>query len=167
MTAPSIFFKTKDWILVRLVRRRPHSEPEAISRGTKQQDVEAVASWKPATAGWKSSKQILGSNLTADLAKPLLDNLAYRELDEVMLVGQAQSKLEILRPLGPNDSALSSDSALAITNDTAKVSLDVKVRNWYWPSAKAQRCDRCAHVLLDCEYGSGYPSGCAEYYDHG
>src|SRR4030095_5807570 len=36
------------------------------------------------------------------------------------------SKLEILRPIGPNDPALTSDAALTVTNDTAKVSLDVE-----------------------------------------
>src|SRR5678815_3929142 len=51
-------------------------------------------------------------------------NLAYREMDEVMLVGQAQSKLEIVRPLGPNDP--SPDQSLLLTNDAAKVSLDVE-----------------------------------------
>ena len=53
-------------------------------------------------------------------------NLSYREMDEVVLVGQANSKLEIVRPLGPNDSALASDQSLAITDDTAKVTLDVE-----------------------------------------
>ena len=91
-------------------------------------DVESAPSWKPAqAAGWKGGKQILGSNLSADLPKPLMrTNLAYREMDEVMLVGQAQSKLEILRPIGPNDPALASDQALLVTDDTAKVTLDVE-----------------------------------------
>ena len=115
---------------------RPFSEAEAAQRtrgnlklqkGTKQ-DVESAASWKPArAAGWKDGKQLLGSNLTADLAKPLIQsNLGGRELDTVMLVGQAQSKLELLRPLGPNDPTLSSDQALAVTDNTAKISLDVE-----------------------------------------
>ncbi|HSK29577.1 MAG TPA: hypothetical protein VLA17_06395, partial [Candidatus Limnocylindria bacterium] len=116
---------------------RPFTEAEAAQRSrgnfraqrtSAKLDVESVASWKPAqAAGWKQGKQILGSNLSSDLVKPLMkSNLAYRELDEIMVVGQAQSKLEILRPLGPNDSALTSDQSLAITDDTAKVSLDVE-----------------------------------------
>ena len=44
----------------------------------------------------------------------------------MMLVGQAQSKLEILRPIGPNDPALSPDQALSVTDDAAKVTLDVE-----------------------------------------
>jgi hypothetical protein len=113
---------------------RPFSEAEAAQRtrgNLKPQkitkvDVESVPSWKPArAAAWKESKQILGSNLSADLPKPLMrTNLAYRELDEVMLVGQSQSKLEILRPIGPNDPA--PDQTLQITDDTAKVTLDVE-----------------------------------------
>ncbi|HEU4931628.1 MAG TPA: hypothetical protein VFT48_06080, partial [Pyrinomonadaceae bacterium] len=115
---------------------RPFSETEAAQRtrgNLKPQkiakvDVESAPSWKPAqAAGWKDGKQILGSNLSADLSKPLMrTNLAYREMDEVVLVGQAQSKLEILRPLGPNDSALTADQSLVVTGDTAKVTLDVE-----------------------------------------
>jgi len=41
-----------------------------------------------------------------------------------MLVGQAQSKLEIVRPLGPNDPA--PDQALSLTNNAATASLDVE-----------------------------------------
>jgi len=41
-------------------------------------------------------------------------------------VGQAQSKLELLRPIGPNDQALTSDPTLLVTNDVAKVNLDVE-----------------------------------------
>jgi predicted outer membrane repeat protein len=116
---------------------RPFSEVEATQRtrgslkpqrGNKQQDVESAPSWKPAqAAGWKGGKQILGSNLSADLPKPLMrTNLAYREMDEVMLVGQAQSKLEILRPIGPNDPTPAPDQALSVSDDTAKVTLDVE-----------------------------------------
>ncbi len=114
---------------------RPFSEAEAAQRTrgnlkpqkiTKSVDVESVPSWRPAqAAGWKDGKQILGSNLNSDLPKPLMrTNLAYRELDEVMLVGQSQSKLDILRPIGPNDPA--PDQTLLVTNDTAKVTLDVE-----------------------------------------
>src|SRR6185369_9321136 len=49
--------------------------------------------------------------------------LAGRETDEVMLV---QSKLEILRPIGKNDPPLSSDQAISVTDDTAKVTMDVE-----------------------------------------
>src|SRR6185503_5689230 len=60
---------------------RPFSEAEAAQRtrgNLKPQkstkvDLESVSSWKPSqAAGWKESKQILGSNLTADLATPML-----------------------------------------------------------------------------------------------
>jgi len=82
-------------------RTRGNLKPQRLS----SQDVESVPSWKPAqAAGWKESKQLLGSNLNADLPKPLMrTNLSFRELDEVMLVGQAQSKREILRPLEQKD----------------------------------------------------------------
>ena len=115
---------------------RPFNDAEAAQRtrgnlrpqrGSKQ-DVESAPSWKQAqAAGWKGGKQILGSNLSADLPKPLMrTNLAYREMDEVMLVGQAQSKLEILRPIGPNDSTPAPDQALLVSDDIAKVTLDVE-----------------------------------------
>src|SRR5215216_1882214 len=115
---------------------RPFSEAEAAQRTranlkvqrTTNLDVESVSSWRPAQAsGWKDSKQFLGSNLSADLPKPLMrTNLAYREMDEVMVVGQAQSQLEILRPTGPNDPAPAPDQSLSLTNDTAKTTLDVE-----------------------------------------
>src|SRR5215213_9990488 len=114
---------------------RPFSEAEAAqrTRGNLRpqkitQDVESTPSWKPAqAAGWIEAKQFLGSNLSSELPKPLMrTNLSYRELDEVMLVGQAQSKLEILRPIGPNDPAPAPDQALLGTDDAAKVTLDVE-----------------------------------------
>ena len=115
---------------------RPFTEAEAAQRTranlrvqrTSKLDVESVASWKPAqAAGWKGGKQILGSNLSADLAKPLMKtNLAHREMDEIILVGQAQSKLEILRSLGPNDPIPTSDQALIVSDNTAKTTLDVE-----------------------------------------
>ncbi|HEX7295749.1 MAG TPA: hypothetical protein VF251_08365, partial [Pyrinomonadaceae bacterium] len=115
---------------------RPFSEAEAAQRtrgNLKPQkstkvDLESVPSWKPSQgAGWKESKQILGANLTADLPKPMMrTNLAYREMDEVMVVGQAQSKLEIIRPLGPNDPAPTSSESLSVSDETVKVSLDVE-----------------------------------------
>ncbi|HEX7332295.1 MAG TPA: hypothetical protein VF290_12405, partial [Pyrinomonadaceae bacterium] len=105
-------------------RTRGNLKPQKITKV----DVESAASWKPGqSGGWKDGKQILGSNLSADLPKPLMrTNLAYRELDEFVLMGQSNSKLEIVRPIGPNDSALTADQSLAITNDTAKVTLDVE-----------------------------------------
>src|SRR5262245_15292253 len=98
-------------------RTRGKLKPQRISKV----DPESVPSWKPGqTARWKESKQILGSNLSADMPKPLMrTNLSYRETDEVMLVGGAQSKLEILRPLGPNDPTPVSDQALQVINDVA------------------------------------------------
>ncbi|HEU4506678.1 MAG TPA: hypothetical protein VFR78_00470, partial [Pyrinomonadaceae bacterium] len=115
---------------------RPFSQAEAAQRtrgnfraqrGAKF-DVESAPSWKPGqAAGWKEGKRILGSNLSADLPKPLLrTNLAYRETDEVMLVGQAHSKLEILRSVGPNDAAPASSEALVVSDDMEKVTLDVE-----------------------------------------
>ena len=113
---------------------RPFSEAEAAQRtrgklmpkGAVRQDVETVASWRPGQAAdWIGSKQFLGSNLSSELPKPLMrTNLSYREMDEVMLVGQAQSKLEILRPLGPNDPA--PDQSLLVTDDAARVTLDAE-----------------------------------------
>src|SRR5688572_11311173 len=113
---------------------RPFSEAEADQRTRgklrpqriTKQDVESAPSWKPGqTAGWKDSKQFLGSNLSSDLSKPLMrTNLSFRETDKVMLVGQAQSKLEILRTIGPKDPA--PDQSLLVTDDTAKVTLDVE-----------------------------------------
>src|SRR5688500_3503843 len=139
---PCISLISVDWTLVELVMPKPHgkldtrpvSDAEAAqhTRGnfrpqrTIQQDIESAPSWKPAqAAGWMEGKQFLGSNLSADLAKPLMrTNLAYREMDEVMLVGQAQSKLELLRSIGPNDPA--PESSLLVSSDTAKVTLDVE-----------------------------------------
>jgi hypothetical protein len=105
-------------------RTRGNLKPQKITKV----DIESLPSWKAAQAGgWKEAKQILGSNLSVDLPKPLLrTNLAYREMDEVMLVGQAQSKLEILRPLGSNDPVPSPDQAVLVSDDTAKISLDVE-----------------------------------------
>ncbi|HJY30558.1 MAG TPA: hypothetical protein VJ306_21170, partial [Pyrinomonadaceae bacterium] len=113
---------------------RPFTEAEGAQRTRgnlklqrlSPQDVESVPSWKSSqAAGWKESKQLLGSNLNADLPKPLMrTNLSFRELDEVMLVGQAQSKLEILRPLGPKDSAIAPDQSVQVTDDVAKVTLE-------------------------------------------
>ncbi|HKV35207.1 MAG TPA: hypothetical protein VJP89_12810, partial [Pyrinomonadaceae bacterium] len=115
---------------------RPFTDAEAAQRtrgNLKPQkstkvDVEAVSSWKAAQGGgWKDAKQILGNNLSVNLAKPLMrTNLAHRETDEMMLVGQAQSKLEILRPLSKNDPLAASDQSLMVSGDTAKVSLDVE-----------------------------------------
>ncbi|HEX5832768.1 MAG TPA: hypothetical protein VFY34_02890, partial [Pyrinomonadaceae bacterium] len=115
---------------------RPFTEAEAAQRTrgnlrpqrSGKVDIESLPSWRPAQAGgWKETKQILGSNLSADLPKPLLrTNLAHREMDEIMLVGQAQSKLEILRPLSENEPAPAPDQALLVSDDTAKVTLDVE-----------------------------------------
>ena len=116
---------------------RPYSDAEAAqrTRGNLKpipqrvaKDVESAPSWKPAqAAGWKEGKQFLGSNLSADLAKPLMrTNLAHRELDEMMVLGQTQSKLEILRPIGPKDQAPAPDQAVSITGDAAKITLDVE-----------------------------------------
>jgi hypothetical protein len=112
---------------------RPFTEEEsaqrtrgqAMPKGLASKDIESVSSWRPAqAAGWIDSKQFLGSNLSSDLAKPLMKtHLSHREMDEVMLLGQSQS-LEILRPIGPNDPA--PDPASLLTSDTAKVTLDVE-----------------------------------------
>ena len=44
----------------------------------------------------------------------------------MVVVGRTQSKLEIVRPLGPNDSAIVSDQSVTVADDTAKVTLDVE-----------------------------------------
>ena len=113
---------------------RPFTEAEAAQRtrgNLKPQkfskvDVESLPSWRAGQAGgWKESKQILGSNLSADLPQPLMrTNLAHKEMDELMLVGQTQSKLEILRPLGKNDPA-PPDQSLLVSGDTTKTTMDV------------------------------------------
>ncbi|MEN3325257.1 MAG: hypothetical protein V7638_64, partial [Acidobacteriota bacterium] len=111
---------------------RPYTEAEAAqrTRGKLQPqkatsvDIESAPSWKGTQGGWKDAKQILGSNLSADLSKPLVrTNLAGRELDEMMVV---ESKLEILRPIGKNDPAPTPDQALSVTDDTARITVDTE-----------------------------------------
>src|ERR1041385_8208244 len=99
-----------------------------IQRSSKPVDVESTPGWRAgAGGGWKDDKQILGSNLSSDLPKPIIKtNLAGKELDEMMLIGQAQSQLELLRPLSKTDSALTANQSLAVTNDTAKVTMDTQ-----------------------------------------
>ncbi|HEX5602027.1 MAG TPA: hypothetical protein VFX63_05725, partial [Pyrinomonadaceae bacterium] len=114
---------------------RPFDGPEAAQRtrgNLKAQkntkfDAESAPSWRAAQAGgWKDAKQILGSNLSADLPKPLMRaNLAGRETEEVMVLGQSQ-KLEILRPVGKNDPATATEQSLLVADDTAKVTMDVE-----------------------------------------
>jgi Bacterial Ig-like domain (group 3)/PKD domain/Calx-beta domain len=113
---------------------RPFNEAEAAQRtrgrsmpkGIVSQDIESVPSWKPGqAAGWIDSKQFLGSNLSSDLPKPLMrTHLSHREMDEVMLLGQSQSQLEIVRPLGPNDPA--PDQSVLMMDDATKITLDVE-----------------------------------------
>src|ERR1041384_4995800 len=115
---------------------RPFTQAEAAQRtrgnlklqkNTKLQDIESVPSWKPGQGGWKDAKQILGNNLSTDVPKPLMrTNLGYREVDEVTLVEQAQSKLKTLRPIDKNDPAPPPNQALSTTNDVAKTTLDVQ-----------------------------------------
>src|ERR1043165_3964664 len=115
---------------------RPFTDAEAAQRtrgNLKPQkmtkvDIESVPSWRAGQGGgWKDAKQILGSNLSADLPKPLVKtNLSHREMDEVMVVGQAQSKLEILSPINKSSSAPVPDQSLMVTDDTAKTTLDVQ-----------------------------------------
>src|ERR1044072_7157177 len=115
---------------------RPFTDAEAAQRtrgNLKPQkmtkvDIESVPSWRAGQGGgWKDAKQILGRNLIADLPKPLMKkNLSHREMDEVMVVGQAQSKLEILSPINKSSSAPVPDQSLMVTDDTAKTTLDVQ-----------------------------------------
>ena len=105
-------------------RTRGNLKPQKITKV----DIESVPSWRSGQGGgWKDAKQILGSNLTADLPKPLMkSNLSYREMDDIMVVGQGQSKLEILSPINKNSSAPAPDQSLLVSGDTAKTSLDVQ-----------------------------------------
>ncbi|HEY6243325.1 MAG TPA: hypothetical protein VIX17_05240, partial [Pyrinomonadaceae bacterium] len=106
------------------LRTRANLKPKKLT----QQDIESGPSWKSSqSAGWKDGKQILGSNLSADLPKPLMKtNLAHKEMDEVMLVGQSQSQLEILRPLSTTDPTPAPDQAVLVSGDTAKITMDVQ-----------------------------------------
>src|SRR5215213_4727083 len=113
---------------------RPFTEEESAQRtrgqsmpkGLVSKDIESVSSWRPAqSSGWIDAKQYLGSNLSSDLAKPLVKtHLSQREMDQVMLLGQSPSQLELLSPIGPNDPA--PDQTALVTADTAKVTLDVE-----------------------------------------
>src|ERR1043165_8853057 len=115
---------------------RPFTDAEAAQRtrgNLKPQkmtkvDIESVPSWRAGQGGgWKDAKQILGSNLSADLPKPLVKtNLSHREMDEVMVVGQAQSKLEILSPINKSSSAPVPDQSLLVSGDTTKTTLDTQ-----------------------------------------
>ncbi|HKQ38789.1 MAG TPA: hypothetical protein VJ063_11980, partial [Verrucomicrobiae bacterium] len=64
-------------------RTRGNLKPQKFTKV----DIEAVPSWRSAqAAGWKEGKQILGSNLSSDLPKPLMrSNLSYGEMDGFML----------------------------------------------------------------------------------
>ncbi|HEU4834977.1 MAG TPA: hypothetical protein VFS90_11200, partial [Pyrinomonadaceae bacterium] len=114
---------------------RPFTEAEAAQRTrgnfkpqkSNKVDIESLPSWRSAqSGGWKESRQILGSNLSAELPKPLMrTNLAHREMDQVMVVGQAQ-KLEILSPVGKNAQTLTTEQSLSVSDDVAKASLDVE-----------------------------------------
>jgi hypothetical protein len=91
-------------------------------------DTESVPSWElPQSAGWKSSKQLVVTTLSGDSPKPLMrTNLSYNEMDQLLIVGQAESKLEMMIPLGPNDPVPASDKTLFVNNGTAKITLEAQ-----------------------------------------
>src|SRR5262249_48805648 len=88
-------------------------------------DVESVRSWQPGKGGgWTKAKSAPVSSISADCVKPLLrTHLARREMDDLLLISQDQSKLEILHPVGPNDPA--PKEALSITDDLATLTMGV------------------------------------------
>ena len=58
-----ILFRTRNWIVARLVRRKLPSEREAILEPQERisQDVESVPSWQPGrAAGWAESQKLFG-----------------------------------------------------------------------------------------------------------
>ena len=93
-------------------------------------DIESVPSWRPGkSADWTPSSRFAVSADSAS-AKPILKtNLSYREMDDVMVMGGANSKVEILRPIGPNDPMPDKASVIAgapSADDVTTVSLDVR-----------------------------------------
>jgi predicted outer membrane repeat protein len=109
---------------------RPFNEAEAAQRTraniklnkiSENVDVESLPSWKPGKgAGWRE-----GDTFTGASAKSLLKtNLSYRETDDLMLMGESQSRLDIVHPgTGPKSKTLSESS---VSTDLAKTTLDTE-----------------------------------------
>src|ERR1043165_2764143 len=109
---------------------RPFTEAEAAQRTRgnlkfnkviDNVDVESAPSWKPGKAkGWTESAKFSNGS-----AKSLLKaNLSYRETEDLMLVGESQSKLDIVHPDAPKDKTL---SRLSTSNDsTTTTSLETQ-----------------------------------------
>jgi Big-like domain-containing protein len=92
-------------------------------------DIESLNSWRPGKAAdWTPSSRF-SVNVNSASVKPILKtNLSYREMDDVMVMGGANSKVEILRPIGPNDPMPEKTTVMAgapSADDVAAVSLDV------------------------------------------
>ena len=83
-------------------RNRGRIEAHPLGRNV---DIESVPSWQPVqAAGWITSSQYDAGPVNLTSAKPLMKtHLSRREMDDLTLMGQAESGLEILRPIGPND----------------------------------------------------------------
>jgi predicted outer membrane repeat protein len=113
---------------------RPFNQAEAARRtrgallpqSATTLNVEAAFSWKRERAtGWKETTRYYAAHLPGDVPRSLVrTHLANRELDEITLTGEAQ--LDVVIPLDPNAADPLPDQALSITNDAARVTLDVE-----------------------------------------
>jgi predicted outer membrane repeat protein len=111
---------------------RPFTESEKAERTrgkikvnstNRSVDVESVRSWQPGqSAGWtKSDRHTAGGVSSASFKSLLRTHLSRREMDDLMLIGENQSTLELLHPTGPNDLAPDANSS---TNDLVRATLD-------------------------------------------
>src|SRR5688572_8871886 len=103
-------------------RTRGKLRPQASS-----QDVESVPSWRPGTSpGWAKPNKItvssFGAGSSASAKALLRTNLAYRETDDLMLMGGTEPKLEIVRTTSPSEQTFNISSE----GDLAKTALDVE-----------------------------------------
>ena len=114
---------------------RPFSEAEAAERtrgklkptGLRSLDVESVPSWHPQrAAGWTESSSFTASSfagVSSSSAKPLLrTNLSYRETDDLMVISESQTKVEIMHLATPGEKALGELS----TGDLPRTTLDTE-----------------------------------------
>jgi predicted outer membrane repeat protein len=87
-------------------------------------DVESVRSWQPGqSAGWTKADRHTASGVGSASFKSLMrTHLSRREMDDLMLIGENQSKLELLHPIGPNELTPDTNSS---TNDLVRATLDV------------------------------------------
>ena len=112
---------------------RPFTEVEALERtrgrlrpSGSRQDVETAPSWQRARAnGWAESRTFTASGFTgvsSVSAKPLLrTNLAGREMDDLILMGESQARLEIVHQGGQETAGQTS-----VASDLVRTTLDVK-----------------------------------------